>query len=72
MLALHLDVAAQGEGADDVLGALAVPGEEFGAEEVEADGELLDEDAVAASHQVVAELVDEDDSAEAQHHLGDG
>jgi hypothetical protein len=57
----HLDVAAEGEDGDAVVGAAVAEAEEAGAE---ADGEGFDADAAELGDDEVAELMDEDEDAE--------
>ena len=64
----HLDEAAQGERRQDIL-RLAPPQAEE--RRPEADRELLDLHAVPLGQEEVAQLVDEDDEAQAQGDLGD-
>ena len=67
-LAQHLDEAAQRDRRQDVFGLAPAEAEE---RRPEADRELLDLDAVPLGQQEVAQLVDEDDEAQAQGDLDD-
>ena len=60
----HLDVAAERDGADAVLGVAALEGEQF---RPEAERESQDADADPARHQEMSELVHEDQHAEHEH-----
>ena len=70
-LADHLDVAAQREHAD-LVGRLAALEAATGQGRAEADAEGLHVDVAPLGGQEVAQLVDEDDEAEAEDDLGDG
>src|SRR5205823_3705485 len=67
-LARHLHVAAERKPGDAVLGLAPAELEDRLAE---AEGEDLHPDFVLLRHQEVAELVEEDDETEAQHHEHD-
>ena len=65
----HLDVAAEGQDVDLVVGFAAAEADEALAE---ADGEGFDADAAPLGHDEVAELVNEDHEAEHEEELDDG
>ena len=68
-LAGHLDVSAEGQGVDAVVGAVA---EEADDALAEADGEGLDADAAPLGDGEVAELVHQHHEAEHEEELNDG